>query len=113
MNRSRTTQWIVLHVFYENFLDLLFLYHLVILLLLSIKSEDVIPDECVNHFKLVGANHDHRHLKFSINKFNLSQHDNTEEFNWKWFRFQVKGKAERMLELTEMPRIYQSLKVKN
>lgn len=74
-----------------------------------------IAEECKdgNYLDLSGPENQHRHIDYRVDyAFTpLKSHDKKEEFDFKWFRFNVNDTATRMLERREVSDLFMKEKV--
>ena len=76
----------------------------------------IVPAECKDggHRNLVGAANQHRHIGFELKEAALTvlpTNDRTEEFDFKWFRFNLEKKATRMLQRNDVSDLIMKEKV--
>ena len=74
-----------------------------------------LPEECKtgNYMDLKGPDNKHRFIDYTVDfSFDrLDSHDRTEEFDFKWFRFNLEEKATRMLERNDVSDLIMKEKV--
>ena len=74
-----------------------------------------IPEECKagNYMDLKGPDNKHRFIDYTVDfSFDrLNSHDRTEEFDFKWFRFNLEKKATRMLQRNDISDLIMKEKV--
>ena len=72
------------------------------------------PEECKDgsYMNLIGEDHQHRYINYEVDDSfkQFESHDKTKEFDFEWFRFNLK-KATQMLELNDVSDLIMKNKV--